>query len=527
MPRQLNERDDFMPRKVCAKLRQQPTTQLGSHLRGIFVAHCCVLLANTAFAQQPFGGKIRYVQPTVLSDAVNDLPDGADSPSISGDDLTLYYTGYADLSRRATLWQASRSAIDADWEASEQMSDAVHNYARQMEPEVTSDGLELYFRATDVIRNYDWWTDKDILVVSTRISTDEEWGPPTPLPDVINESFPCLAWPSITGDGLELYFAGAEPYEGDRCGGRSSSIYVSKRSSRDAPWGEPQLVEPLAWAHGISPDGLQLFFSDGEREGTDLFVPTMFPTSRHVLLVRTRASRDEEFGDTIELGSPPNLNGVSHAALGVDVSTDGETIYFHSNRSGAPTEGGIWQWQPASAELCDINADGSCDVGDLAQARDSLFARNLVEGSDREFDIPRYDISGDGTVNQLDLETWLAEAARTNGFTSAYLAGDANLDGTVDFSDFLALSEGFGSGRDWADGNFNGDRDVDFTDFLALSANFGSSLDVSQAATVPEPSSVLLLVVGVVAAFSQRKRRKPSHLFRNLRPCCCSYWLLS
>ena len=245
-------------------------------------------MCSAAFAQNPFGGAPRYERPRVLGDVVNNLADGADSPSISGDGLTMYYTGYPDLSKRAKLWQATRTSIDADWETSEQLSDVVHAYDRQLEPEVTSDGLELYFRASNVDRNYDWWTVDDLLVVSTRTSTDEEWGEPTPVPDIINDSFPCVAWPSLTGDGLELYFAGADPYEGDRCGGRSSSIYVAKRSSREAPWEEPELVEPLAWVPGISPDGLQLYFSDAERAGTDLFEPSLFPNSKHVLLLRTR-----------------------------------------------------------------------------------------------------------------------------------------------------------------------------------------------------------------------------------------------
>lgn len=455
----------------------------------------------TAWGQSPFGGTPRYKQPTLLApDVINNLPDGADSPSISGDGLTIYYTGYPDLSKRATLWQATRPSLEADWETSEQLSHVVHAYARQLEPDVTSDGLELYFRATDRIANYDWWTDDDILVVSTRTSTDEEWGVPTPLPDIINESFPCVAWPEITGDGLELYFGAAEPYEGDRCGGRSSSIYVSRRLSREDPWLEPELVEPLAWIPGISPDGLRLYFSDGERDGTDLFVPTLFPGA-HSLLLRTRASRDEEFGDTIELGNPPNTAD-QFPAISPDVSTDGQTIYFGAERAGPPSGWGIWQTSPA--EPCDINGDGVCDVDDLA--RRSLFRRVLDDGSERRLDIMQYDISGDGIVNTDDLTTWLSAAAATNGFASAYFPGDANLDGEVRFDDFLALSAGFGGiSRNWVDGNFNGDGEVGFADFLLLSANFGSTLPPANAAAVPEPNGCVLGFLGSIVLLSRRR----------------------
>ena len=52
--------------------------------------------------------------------------------------------------------------------------------------------------------------------------------------------------------------------------------------------------------------------------------------------------------------------------------------------------------------------------------------------------------------------------------------GDTNLDGEVDFADFLVLSNNFGKTVDavWADGDFDGDGKVEFADFLILSGNF-------------------------------------------------------
>ena len=54
------------------------------------------------------------------------------------------------------------------------------------------------------------------------------------------------------------------------------------------------------------------------------------------------------------------------------------------------------------------------------------------------------------------------------------LPGDADLDGDVDFDDFLTLSGNFQAQNAlWADGDFNVDMRVDFDDFLFLSRNFG------------------------------------------------------
>lgn len=56
-----------------------------------------------------------------------------------------------------------------------------------------------------------------------------------------------------------------------------------------------------------------------------------------------------------------------------------------------------------------------------------------------------------------------------------WLAGDANLDGVVNFNDFLALAKNFGSvDAVWGDGDFNGDESVSFEDFLILAGNFGA-----------------------------------------------------
>jgi hypothetical protein len=59
------------------------------------------------------------------------------------------------------------------------------------------------------------------------------------------------------------------------------------------------------------------------------------------------------------------------------------------------------------------------------------------------------------------------------------LPGDANLDGTVNLSDFLILRRNFG--QPWAffeSGDFNNDGRVNLSDFLILRRNFGESVDV-------------------------------------------------
>jgi hypothetical protein len=104
--------------------------------------------------------------------------------------------------------------------------------------------------------------------------------------------------------------------------------------------------------------------------------------------------------------------------------------------------------------------------------------------------------------------------------------GDANDDGTVNFGDFLILSQNFGQGGGWNDGNFAGSATVDFEDFLILSQHFGESIgggslvvtadEIAQFQSasaamfsehgVPEPSSLSLLAIGGFALLRHRRR---------------------
>jgi hypothetical protein len=67
-----------------------------------------------------------------------------------------------------------------------------------------------------------------------------------------------------------------------------------------------------------------------------------------------------------------------------------------------------------------------------------------------------------------------------SGWTKVFdsvVPGDANWDGTVDFTDFVILSQHFGQTGGWNEGNFGGGATVDFADFAVVSQNFGKTFD--------------------------------------------------
>ena len=115
------------------------------------------------------------------------------------------------------------------------------------------------------------------------------------------------------------------------------------------------------------------------------------------------------------------------------------------------------------------------------------------------------------------------------------LAGDANLDGAVDFNDLVALAQNYntaapapGSGQSaWVHGDFNYDGTVDFTDLVRLAQNYNTNLTAAPAAhvigsgqsdfdadvaiafaNVPEPSALAVTGLLTIAVSVPRRPRR-------------------
>ena len=120
----------------------------------------------------------------------------------------------------------------------------------------------------------------------------------------------------------------------------------------------------------------------------------------------------------------------------------------------------IYHTSLAAPQVGDFNFDGHIDAHDI----DAIQAALRAEFVDHEV----FDLDGDGELSGADVDFLLSRFFATT-------PGDANLDGTVDFADFLLLSAAFGKEEplSWLDGDFNGDGSVAFADFLVLSTHFG------------------------------------------------------
>ena len=108
--------------------------------------------------------------------------------------------------------------------------------------------------------------------------------------------------------------------------------------------------------------------------------------------------------------------------------------------------------------------------------------------------LPSLDANGDGMVDGQDLNLACSRGDDVTSYFSALssLPGDLDLDGQVQFSDFLAFSNNFGGEGRYTDGDVDCDGVVQFSDFLSLSGNFGNT---ANAHAVPEPNGTQLLIV--------------------------------
>ena len=171
-------------------------------------------------------------------------------------------------------------------------------------------------------------------------------------------------------------------------------------------------------------------------------------------------------------------------------------------RFGLFDAGNDWWWaldniqvSGAGGQLVgDFNGNGSIDAGDL----DALATG--IANNDAAFDL-----DGDGDADVDDRLVWINDIGNT-------WAGDSNFDGEFGSGDlvtvFTAGKFETGEAATWAEGDWDGDGVFGTGDLVFAFTAGGFELGPRPAAnTVPEPSSILLVVLGVMGIAAQRRRR--------------------
>jgi Tol biopolymer transport system component len=239
---------------------------------------------------------------------------------------------------------AVKTASDP-WGPPVNLGPTVNSSAWDSCPSISADGLSLFLESNRPggIGDQDIW-------VTSRPTPDGDWGPPVNLGPTVNSS----AWdscPSISADGLSLYFCSYRPGGSGNC-----DLWVVTRATVSDLWGQPVNLGPRvnssAWdsCPSISADGLRLFFFSNRPGGSgndDLWMTTL-------------ASASDPWTEAVNLG--PTVNS-SVRDFAPEMSPDGCMLHFTSNRPGGV--GGWDLYGVPIVPIVDFNGDGIVDAVDM------------------------------------------------------------------------------------------------------------------------------------------------------------------
>ena len=162
------------------------------------------------------------------------------------------------------------------------------------------------------------------LFVSTRPSKKAAWSEPVNLGLLVNDSISDDFSPRLSSDGRALYFGSF-----DRSGGfGKGDMYVATRASSQHPWGHATNLGPLLNTEAFeafptpSADAKLLYFNRS----------TTFDSQDSDIWVTSRAGPEDEW--SVPQRAPSGIN-TDRAEFSPSLSTDGNTLYFASERGGS------------------------------------------------------------------------------------------------------------------------------------------------------------------------------------------------
>ncbi len=281
------------------------------------------------------------------------------------------------------------TSSDWDWTEPVNLGRVINSSSDDGGPTLTADGLTLVFHS-----KREGGFGMDDLWISTRDSVEDQWGTPANLGSTVNTVFDETN-PSISADGLILVF-----HSDINSASENNDLWMITRPSRSDAWSAPMNLSDLnsdsfEIGPALSADGLSLVFTSGRSGNSELW-------ESH------RAALDAPWSPPRNLGSvinSPAFQGWS------ELSRDGLSLIFNSNRTGGSPSGPIWITTRPT-----ISDEWSSPV--RLQPNETRGARSPCLSGDCTvmlFDSRRPGSQGDG-----DYDIWITRRVPKNGTASQH-----------------------------------------------------------------------------------------------------------
>jgi hypothetical protein len=143
---------------------------------------------------------------------------------------------------------------------------------------------------------------------------------------------------------------------------------------------------------------------------------------------------------------------------------------------------------------CDFDFNSTCDVGDIDMLLGAIGTNHV-----------NFNLDGSGAVDFDDVEVWLTVAGNET-IGRPYLMGDTDFNGFIDSADLGEIGlrwQQTSSVTSWSEGDFNADGTINAVDLNILGKNWQQT--AAAAATVPEPSGLILALAVLVAMLRNRR----------------------
>lgn len=284
---------------------------------------------------------------------------------------------------------------------------------------------------------------------------------------------------SFTNDGYNEIDSDGEP------------VNVTANDPVDAPLG----LDGNPYFHSIFPGGVdvgQLPVQGGQDNQTGVTVAGQMAFEWHEVRVEVRGNEVSFYVNDLLI------------AQDRDATVEGTIFVGHADYFASVTDLPQWNFSIVdnlrvfSPPSGDFNGNGVLDAEDI-----DLLTAEVNSGTND----PAYDLDGDGVVAESDRDVWVNDL-----FVTYY--GDSDLDGEFNSSDFVFVFQA-GEYEDneptnstWATGDWNGDNDFDSSDFVkAFQAGGFEQGPRGAVAFVPEPSSLVLVAVGLMSFLGLRRLR--------------------